>query len=281
VLSLDTIRAVSAPDISVIVRARDEERSIGRCLELVGRQRTDGLGVETIVVDTGSTDRTVAIATASGARIVRTDPARFSFGGALNLGAANARAPVLVALSADAFATDPDWLARLAGHLGDSQVACASGEWWSPQGRRLHALIRQDLSLAERYPRWGYSNGAGGFRADLWRRRPFREDLPGCEDQDWALHWLRAGYVCVIDPDLAVEHDHSHDRLADIYRRARREAHGFAMFLGADAYGPHELAHDWWSDRRFYDSRLRALFSHRRAVRLLGAYAGSRRGRRS
>ena len=53
------------------------------------------------------------------------------------------------------------------------------------------------------------------------------------------------------------------------------------MFLGDEPYGPSELVHEWWSDDRFYESRLRSRLSHRRAARLLGAYAGRRAARGS
>ncbi len=272
---------MNQPDVTVIVRARDEEQAIVRCLAFVDAQRTGSLEVEKVVVDNGSSDRTVELATASGARVVAIPRDAFSFGAALNLGAANARGNLLVALSADAFVPDRDWLARLAEAFSDDRVACASGDRWSPDGRPLRETIRQDLALARSQPGWGYSNGAGAFRAELWRRRAFREDLPGCEDQEWALHWLGEGYVCVVDPSLVVDHDHSHDSLPAIYRRARREAEGMATFVDMPPYRLRELIREWWSDDRFYDSRLRARLSHRRAARSLGAYAGRRRARRT
>ena len=235
-----------------------------------------GLGVETIVIDSGSNDRTAALAEAAGARVVSMPAHEFTFGRALNLGASEARGDLLVALSADAFVTDQGWLCRLAAHFGDDRVACASGDSWSHDALPLRRIVRQDANLARRSPRWGYSNAAGAFRAELWRARPFREDLPGCEDQEWALHWLERGYVCVIDPALVVEHDHTHDPLPRIYRRARREAEGFAMFSGEEPTG---LIREWFSPDPYYGSRLKALVSHRRAARLLGAYAGRRRAR--
>ena len=64
---LGTIRAMAETDISVIVRARDEAGAIGRCLELVRDQDVDGMRVETIVVDNGSRDQTVAIVAPTGA----------------------------------------------------------------------------------------------------------------------------------------------------------------------------------------------------------------------
>ena len=265
-------------EISVIIRARDEAASIGRCLELVARQHGVGT-VEPIVVDSGSRDATVAIAEAAGARVLRIAPDRFSFGGALNLGAAAAGGELLVALSAHAFAVDHHWLARLVEPFDDPRIACTSGDRYGPDGQALSQRIVQDIALARAHPAWGYSNGAGAFRASLWRQRGFREDLPACEDREWSWRWLERGYRCVVDPGLVVDHDHTHDSLPAIYRRARREAEGLARFADGAAQTERGLLDEWWSDRRFYRTSLRARLSHRRAARLLGERAGRRRAR--
>ena len=203
--------------ISVIIRVRDERASLERCLALLSRQQ--GVGeVQVIVVDAGSSDGTLEVARAGGARVVPAVEAgaAFSYGGALNLGAGQASHEVLVSLSAHAFARDDRWLARLAEALSasDPRVACACGDVYDPDGARLYAPIAQDAALARRRPEWGYSNAAGAFRAELWRRRPFRADLPGCEDKEWALHWLDEGYTCRVDPALVVDHDHPTIRCA-------------------------------------------------------------------
>jgi glycosyltransferase involved in cell wall biosynthesis len=265
-----------SPAISVVVRARDEAANIGRCLELLGAQ-TGVAAPELIVVDNGSRDATAAIARAAGATVLALAPRAFSFGGALNLGAEHSAGELIVALSADARAEDPGWLARLVAAFDDQWVACASGEHYHPDGTPLTEPVVQDAARLAADPQWGYSNGAGAFRAELWRQRPFRTDLPGCEDREWSAHWIAQGYVCVVDPALSVVHDHTHDSLGAIYGRARREAEGFARFLEMPPQRPGELIAEWWGDLRFYDSPLRARLSHRRAARLLGAYAGRRR----
>jgi rhamnosyltransferase len=276
VRSYASILVGDQPNISVIIRARDEAAAIGRCLELVAGQRARA---EVIVVDSGSRDRTAGIAREHGARVLTIAPAEFSFGRALNLGAAEARGELLVALSAHAFPHDDGWLGRISEPFADPHVACASGDRYGPGGDPLRARVVQDIELARAHPGWGYSNGAGGFRAELWRQRQFREDLPGCEDREWSWYWLERDRRCVVDPGLVVDHDHTHDSLPEIYRRARREAEGLATF--ADGAGDAEgLLAEWWSQPRFYGSALRARLSHRRAARLLGARAGRRRARR-
>ncbi|HEX3510156.1 MAG TPA: glycosyltransferase, partial [Solirubrobacteraceae bacterium] len=263
--------------VSVIIRARDEAAALTRCLSSLEGQRGLDEPAELIVVDGGSRDGTVAVARRHGARIIAVAPGPYSFGGALNLGAAEAHGAVLVALSAHALPPDESWLARLSAPLAaDPRVACACGDAYGPDGEPLTVPIDQDEALARRRPEWGYSNAAGGFRAELWRERGFRADLGACEDKEWALHWLARGYVCHVDPSLRVAHDHTHDPLRAIYRRAHREAAAYADFLGPCRSTGAALLREWWSDRRWYDSAARARLSPRRTARLLGAHAGRR-----
>jgi rhamnosyltransferase len=261
--------------VSVIVRARDEAGAIARCLELLaGQTRPPD---EVIVVDDDSRDATAEIARRHGARVIPIAHSQFSFGRALNLGAGQAKGELLVALSAHAFPRDAGWLSRLAAALEDPAVACACGDRFMPDGAPLAGPVRYDARAAERWPEWGYSNAAGAFRAQLWRERPFREDLPACEDREWARHWAGRGYVCLIDPGLLVDHDHTHDPLAQIYRRARREARAQRMFLpGAEPPTLTTAAREWWADTRFYANPWRARLSHRRLARIAGTYAGAR-----
>jgi chlorobactene glucosyltransferase len=58
--------------VSVVVPARDEERSIGDCVRSLTAQ--DHRPIEVIVVDDGSADRTAAVAAAAGARVVDAGP---------------------------------------------------------------------------------------------------------------------------------------------------------------------------------------------------------------
>ena len=259
---------MTASALSVVIRVRDEARALERLLALLARQSQPH---QVVVVDNASRDRSAQVARAAGARVVGIET--FTFGRALNRGTAAAGGAVVVALSAHAYPRDTRWLARLAAHFVDPQVACAFGPERDARGRPLHEAVRQDEALYRAHPHWGYSNGAGAFRRELWEVRPFREDLPGSEDKEWALHWLARGKVCVMDPALAVDHDHEHDSLRDSFRRHAREARGYAMFLGPQPFDPLRA---WWTDQGWHRSLWRARADPRRAARLAGRWWGSR-----
>jgi hypothetical protein len=244
---------------SVVIRAKDEATAIGRTLRLLADQTVEH---EVVLVDSGSTDRTVEIARDAGVRVIAIT--NFTFGGALNTGTAATSAPVVVSLSAHAW-------------FEDDSVACVFGETRSLSGTPLERAVRQDAAMLRAAPQWGYSNGAGAFRRSLWELRPFREDMPGTEDREWSLWAMQAhGAVCVLDPALAVEHDHSRDSLRECFVRWEREARGYAMFLDLPPYGLRDLAGEWWGDQGWHRSRARARLDPRRAARLLGKYRGRR-----
>jgi rhamnosyltransferase len=263
-----------APAVSVIIRAKDEAVSIGRVLDLLQAQEMDGRDVELIVVDSGSQDDTRQMALERGVRVIDIPPAHFSYGGALNTGCEAASAPILLALSAHAFPRDGRWLARMLEVFEDERVACAYGCDNAPGGGALTERVLQDAQHARRHYTWGYSNVSGAFRAELWRRRRFRTDMPSTEDREWSLYWLDRGWLCVMDPELRVDHAHDMDSLPDAYRRAWREWNGYTRYMQMPRYGAAELAREWWSDRQGWPSHLRARLSPRRIATLLGKFTG-------
>ena len=94
----------ACPALSIVVPAFNEESYIGPTLDAVQtateclRQR-DGLDVEIIVVDNGSTDRTAEEAESHGARVV--EEARGNVAIARNAGARAAKSQLLVFVDAD------------------------------------------------------------------------------------------------------------------------------------------------------------------------------------
>jgi rhamnosyltransferase len=264
----------SARRAAVVIRARDEAASIGRLLDLLAAQTHPH---EVLVVDSGSTDQTPEIARAHGARVLEIPSAEFTFGGALNTGTERTGGEVVVSLSAHAFPRSADWLSKVVRWFEDPDVACVFGEEHDTDGKRLRGVVRQDLALLLAQPAWGYSNGAGAFRRSLWEQQRFDEALPGTEDRAWSRWALELGHVCVLDPALAVDHDHTRDSLRQCFRRYEREARGFAAaFPELGPYSAEDAVSEWWSDRGWYRTRWRARMDPRRVARLSGKWKGRR-----
>ena len=93
---------------------------------------------------------------------------------------------------------------------------------------------------------------------------------------EWARWALSEGGRCLLDPALAVEHDHARDSLRACFVRYRREARGYALLGAQPRYGAPDAVREWWFDQGWHRSPARARLDPRRAARLAGKWAGSR-----
>jgi glycosyltransferase involved in cell wall biosynthesis len=110
-----THNGTTAPEVSVVMPCLNEEAAIGACIEKIRRTLDQaGLDGEIVVCDNGSTDRSVAIAEAMGARVVH-QPER-GYGNAYLKGFDSAHGRYLVMGDADDtydFTMIPDFLKAL------------------------------------------------------------------------------------------------------------------------------------------------------------------------
>ena len=115
-----------SPVCSIIIRAFNEEKHITRLLDGIRQQTIED--VQIILVDSGSSDRTVEIANTYGVQIVNIQPLDFTFGRSLNLGISHATADYVVFASAHVYPVYPDWLERLLEPFEDDKVAISYGK---------------------------------------------------------------------------------------------------------------------------------------------------------
>jgi rhamnosyltransferase len=216
------------PTCSVLIRAYNEEKHIGRLLTGIIQQTVDE--IEIIVVDSGSTDATVAIASRFPVKVVHIHPEAFTFGHSLNQGIRHARAELVVIASAHVYPVYPDWLERLLAPFEDPRVALVYGK---QRGNTATKFSEQQIFAHwfpdQAPPRQSYpfcNNANAAIRRSLWEERPYDEDLPGLEDLDWARWVMERGQQIVYVPEAEIIHIHR-ETPRGVYNRYRREGMAF------------------------------------------------------
>lgn len=228
---------------SVIVRARDRAHTIEATLQAL---RSQTVPVEIVVVDSGSTDGTVEIAERYADTVLHLRPEDFTYGGALNIGAAASSGDVHFALSAHCAPAYDDWVERSLQHYADPAVAGTNQAGRTPSGRQLRRPYAQVPSDVRRDPYWGFSNHGSSWRADVWRAIPFREDLAACEDKEWSWRVLAAGWTIVYDPQLYVPALHREtESLSVQWARHRKESAALAALGAIPRPGVRDLVRSW------------------------------------
>ncbi len=224
--------------ISIVIRAYNEERHIGRLLEGIAQQN---LGeTEIILVDSGSTDATLEIARRYALRVVHIQPDEFTFGRSLNRGIAASQGEIIVIASAHIYPVYPDWLERLLAPFSDPQVALAYGKQRGnatakfSEGQIFARWYPESSDLQQAHPFCNNANAA--IRRSLWQLHLYDESLSGLEDLDWA-HWaVGEGYRLAYVAEAEVIHVHNETPRA-VYNRYRREAMAFKRIFPQEHFG--------------------------------------------
>jgi len=213
---------------SIVIRAYNEEKYIGRLLEGIRQQTLKD--VEIILVDSGSTDSTISIAESFAARIVRIPSDEFTFGRSLNSGVRAATREFVVIASAHVYPVYPDWLESLLRPLADDRVALTYGKQRGPETVKFSeqqifhqwypdvSKPRQDTAFC--------NNANAAIRKGLWEQNPYDETFTGLEDLAWAKWVKEQGYDISYVAEAETIHVHN-ETARGVFNRYRREAMAF------------------------------------------------------
>jgi glycosyltransferase involved in cell wall biosynthesis len=226
------------PKCSIVIRAYNEEKHIGRLLKGIARQTLPD--VETILVDSGSTDRTVDIAESFGVKIVRITPEEFTFGRSLNMGIEAAQAELVVIGIAHCYPVYPDWLEQLVAPLADEQIAISYGKQRGGETNRYseHQWFRHYFPDASVH-RQGHSychNANSAIRRSVWQEHQYNENLTGLEDLAWGSWAFEQGHGISYTADAEIIHLHD-EGPKTVYNRYRREALAMRQILPHSRFG--------------------------------------------
>lgn len=214
------------PRVSVVIRCFNEAQHIGRLLRGISQQTVKD--IEIILVDSGSTDDTLSIASCYPIKLLTIKPDDFSFGRALNLGCDAAVGEYIVIASAHVYPIYQDWLESLIEPFSNPTVALAYGKQRGNSSsqfseQQIFATWFPDTSrvLMQNHPFCNNANSA--IRRELWEKNPYDESITGLEDLDWAKQTIEQGYCLAYVPQAEIVHVHD-ETLTRVYNRYRREA---------------------------------------------------------
>lgn len=216
--------------VSVIIPTRNAEVYMESLMDCLNKQSYSPL--EVILVDSESTDQTVSIAEAKGARTLKVKQREFDHGGTRNLAARQAKGEYILFLSQDALPTDEKYVENLIAGFREEQVVMVSAR----QIPKADANPVEQLTRSFNYPEESFTRGAEdiprlGIKAYFFSdvcsayRKDFFETMGGFEspiltneDMLMAARALKAGYRIGYCAEAKVYHSHNFS-LKQHYRR--------------------------------------------------------------
>lgn len=243
------------PAVSIVIRSFNEGWALQGTLDALRRQVFRDW--ELIVIDSGSTDNSVALIRAAAPRhFVQIQPHEYHPPRVMNLGMRLARANSVVFLNADATPVDAHWLSPLVQVLGNPETAAVFGR--QVPRPDCHAVFAADYENCfgphRASARWDhfFSMVSSGIRKDVWARRGFNEAMQYSEDEEYTRWAVAQGYRVLYVPESVAMHSHNYSP-AQAAKRAYGEGRAHAAMWSGDpgAYNfPRTVLLGWANDAR-------------------------------
>ena len=197
--------------VSIIIRTKNEERWISRCLDSIEKQVYKNY--EIILVDNKSEDKTVERAKKYKKikKIISID--RYLPGKSLNNGIRKSSGDYIVCISSHCIPVDKYWLSNLVKAIEeDSKYAGVYGRqepmsFSSPSDKRdLMIVFGLDRKVQKKDSFFHNANSI--IRKNVWKKYPFSEKITNIEDRLWAQKILKKGFKILYEPKASVFHYH-------------------------------------------------------------------------
>ena len=240
---------------SIVIPTLNGGTDFEKCLDMISRQRTDA-PFEVIVIDSGSSDGTLALAQRFGTRKYLIRKSQFNHGLTRQWGAQLAKGDYVVFCSQDAVPADEDWLEALLQNFSDPLVAGAYSRQLArpdcdPIARNAletwitgsEARSVQRISAREEYDAlsaWNkrlfvnFDDVSSCVRKEMLLQFPYA-DVKFGEDIEWSRRVMEAGYKIVYEPRSRVLHSHKTSIIGN-YRRAVLDQRMAKELLGVDLF---------------------------------------------
>jgi len=220
---------------SIIILTKNAGENFKKLLDKIYVQKS-GYDFEVIIIDSGSTDDTLVVASEFPARIIQIQPHEFHHSKTRNLGAREAQGEYLIYITQDACPLSDMWLETLINNFKDPNVAGVYGRqiawerarpsdkffysYFYPDKRII--LSKEDAAdnLEDFYLNNVFiSDVNSALSKKAWEIINFSDDIAMAEDKYWAIETLKAGYKIVYDQKAAVYHSHDYTLKTAFQRR--------------------------------------------------------------
>lgn len=204
--------------LSIVMPVLNEATRIQAALGLLQRQLAQAAGVEIVVVDGGSSDKTVSLAQSCGVGVIATEPGRAR---QMNAGAAIARGDILLFLHSDTQLPDrfvtlirqalaaPDTVGDPINGLADPPRRSANAPIAGAFSLKIRGdqrglrLIERGVSWRSRYLNLPYGDQALFIRSGAFHQLGGFPDLPIMEDFEFVRQLRRLGRLKVLPEAVA------------------------------------------------------------------------------
>ena len=238
------------PEITILIVANNEERSIGACLQSIAAQDFPMERVEVLIVDDRSTDGTAEAARAAAAGLELSTPRILTIAephaqlstrqAALDLGMREARGEIVLIATASGH-LPREWVRELSGHLSFRDGAVAGPVLLAGRSRPIASFESLDALLRYNLARWGDRHGQtwGLSGGNLALRREAYLATGGFaaigftlnEDQALGQALVRSGYSLRYLTQPAVQNIAAFSAVEMMRRWRRRAAFGAPLLV--------------------------------------------------
>ena len=207
------------PRIGIVVRTKNEEQWIGKCLSAIFDQ--DYQNFEVVIVDNNSVDSTVKIAKRFPVKKV-VNIEKFLPGLAINLGIAETTGEYISCISAHCIPKNNQWLRKLITNFDDPHVAGVYGRQvplkYTENVDKRDLLTVFGLDRKIQIKDYFFHNANSMVRRDVLSSIPFDDVVTNVEDRVWGKAVTDKGYKLVYEPEAAVYHYHGLNQSNDASR---------------------------------------------------------------
>lgn len=213
--------------VSILIRTLNEEVYLSELLSSIAAQKRDDFDIEVIIVDSGSTDKTLAIAELFNARITHITKDEFTFGRSLNLGSNFSCGNIIVYISGHCVPVNSDWLTELVRPIRDGLAGFAYGRQIGRDTTKYaeRKIFDKYFPASSKIPQDGFfcNNANSAIDRNVWAQFKFNENITGLEDMELAKRYCDQNGKIAYVAEASVYHIHN-ESWRQTQRRYEREA---------------------------------------------------------